>query len=97
MRQGKWSRGIGAEVEIELLNIRPNATYQRRLIRGWESLSGSTIKGRAVKWGACYARSRDSALSKIGTYTEIKGTNSKRILVVGDTAVTLVQIGFDLT
>jgi hypothetical protein len=97
IQQGKWSRGINSEVALATDNLRPNANYQYNLIKGWEALSGSTIKGRAVKWGACYARSRDSALSKIGTYTEIKGAHGKRILVVGTTAVTLVRIGFDLT
>lgn len=39
--------------------------YQRNLIRGSETWSGSSLKGKAAKYGAHYARSRRALLERL--------------------------------
>ena len=52
--------------------------YQRELLEGFHSWSGSSLKGRASSYGAHYAASRDSlmrrinaALDPLGAYTDV--------------------------
>jgi hypothetical protein len=61
--------------------------YQRNLLRGYESLSGSTLKGRAKEYGGRYQRSACSLLRRMTAagvaWTEERGTHGRRILVIG--------------
>ena len=63
-------------------------SYQRDLVMGLESISGSTLQGKAGQWGGKYAHSRDRLLErldrigiKVGRATDHKG---RRVLVLGD-------------
>ena len=61
-------------------------SYQVALLRGNESLSGSTLKGRAKTWGARYHESRLSLLARLRAagfrVTERRAEHGARILVV---------------
>lgn len=61
--------------------------YQRNLLRGVESLSGSTLKGKARNWGGRYAEARRNILARMTgagiAWCERKGDHGKRILVIG--------------
>lgn len=64
--------------------------YQRALICGQESLSGSTLRGEARRWGAQYARSRDAVLERIQDQTDVsvyeirRPRGGRRVLVLVD-------------
>lgn len=61
--------------------------YQRGLLEGYESLSGSTLRGAARSYGARYAESRAALLSRMTAagipWHERRGARNKRILVIG--------------
>ena len=61
--------------------------YQRNVILGIESLSGSTLKGKAKNYSGRYARSRDNLLDRMKKagvkFEEVCGDHNKRILVIG--------------
>lgn len=61
--------------------------YQRDLLLGLENLSGSTLKGEAKNWAGKYAKSRRNLLSRLTkagiVWSEKKGNNNRRILVIG--------------
>ncbi len=61
--------------------------YQRNLLRGIESLSGSTLKGKARKYSTRYSISRINLLNRIKNaniiVSECKGKHNSRILVIG--------------
>ncbi len=61
--------------------------YQRNLLDGVESLSGSTLKGKAAKYSSRYARSRANYLDRLKTagiqIDERRGPKGKRILIIG--------------
>ena len=60
--------------------------YQRDLIRGVETLSGSSLAGKAQRWSSRYAQSRDNLLARLmaaGVGHEVRGRYRKRILVIG--------------
>lgn len=61
--------------------------YQENLIRGIESLSGATLRGRAKAYGAHYKRSRENLLARMTAagipWREERGPHGKRILVIG--------------
>lgn len=61
--------------------------YQRDLLDGVESLSGSTLKGKAARYGGFYAVSRTNYLKRLRAagihVTEERGPKGKRILVIG--------------
>ncbi len=61
-------------------------SYQVGIVRGRESLSGSTLTGKAASYGGHYARSRASLLSRLasaGLATEVRGPKGRRVLVIG--------------
>lgn len=39
--------------------------YQRDLLRGWARWSGADLRGKANKYGAHYARSREGLVSRL--------------------------------
>ena len=55
--------------------------YQRDLLAGRESWSGSTLRGSAAKWGARYAESRRGLLERIEKHPGI--ARARVALVVG--------------
>ena len=62
-------------------------TYQKNLVHGVESLSGSTLTGKAKNWGGKYAQSRNSLLKRLedaNLAMEAQGSKGKRILVIDD-------------
>jgi len=82
---GKWADVDGAVLETALACTR--GSYQRGVVLGLESLSGSTLRGKAKKYGVHYARSRTNLLSRLKragvAVSERKGTHGRRILVLG--------------
>lgn len=62
--------------------------YQEDVIRGIESLSGATLRGRAKQYGAQYKRSRENLLKRMTEagipWREERGPHGKRILVIGE-------------
>src|SRR5690606_38439817 len=60
-------------------------TYQENLLRGIESLSGATLKGRAKQFWARYRASRENLLARMTEagipWREERGEHGKRILV----------------
>jgi hypothetical protein len=78
VEQGAWRRACKLA----------HGSYQRRLLHGWQSLSGADLKGRARSWARRYEQSRESFLVRcrkagiaIGEETADHGL---RRLVVGD-------------
>jgi len=61
--------------------------YQRNLVLGYESLSGSTLRGRASNWNSKYASSRDNLLQRLREsgvpVSERREDHNRRILVIG--------------
>jgi hypothetical protein len=82
----KWTRIACPEAETAALAL-CRGTYQRDLVLGCESLSGSTLKGAAKKFGGKYARSRADLLARMTAggvkWSEEKGERGARILVIG--------------
>lgn len=64
--------------------------YQRNLLRGRESLSGSTLRGKAQRFGGRYAGSRRSLLGRLrgaGFRVSVRtAEHGARLLVVERTA-----------
>lgn len=62
--------------------------YQEDVIRGIESLSGATLRGKAKAYGAHYKRSRENLLKRMTEagipWREERGPHGKRILVIGE-------------
>lgn len=63
-----------------------SGNYQRGLVTGRESLSGSTLRGKAKSYGSHYARSRDNLLGRLSraglVVGEKKGAHGARLLVI---------------
>lgn len=63
-------------------------SYQRDLLDGHESLSGSTLRGTARSYSGRYAVSRAALLARIDAAgipcTEVRGRHGKRVLVIGE-------------
>ncbi len=65
------------------------SSYQRALLMGGENLSGSTLKGKAKKYGATYAHSRKDLLSrmsdaKVPWREAVTYASGRRILILGN-------------
>lgn len=60
--------------------------YQRALLQGEHNLSGSTLKGKAARYGAQYARSRAGLIRRLHQAGidagERRGEHGRRILVL---------------
>jgi hypothetical protein len=65
--------------------------YQRRLLRGWQSLSGAELRGRGRRWASKYQESRQNLflrLLRAGILVgEERADHGLRRLVIGDPAV----------
>lgn len=71
----------------ELALQQARGSYQDNLLRGYESWSGASLKGKAKKWSGRYARSRDSLiarLTKVGLDCEFRyvGRYRRKVLYV---------------
>jgi len=62
-------------------------SYQQNLLRRSEALSGSTLKGKAKRYGARYKASAASLIARCRAHGirigERRGEHGKRILVIG--------------
>jgi hypothetical protein len=60
--------------------------YQRDIVLGYQALSGSTLKGKAKKWGGKYYRSRLNLIFRLRAngfnVWERTGLHNRRILVI---------------
>lgn len=81
-----WTR-IENQADLDRALDLAQGTYQRDLLLGRESLSGSTLKGRARSYGGRYQASRDGLLRRMTEagipWSEEKGERGRRILVIG--------------
>ncbi len=61
-------------------------SYQRNLVHGVESVSGSTLRGKAKHWGLRYQESRCNLLRRLRkaglAVTERIGEHGRRVLVL---------------
>lgn len=84
MKRMYWSE-IAPDVLAAALPL-ARGSYQRDLLRGVESLSGSTLKGRAREWGARYQAHRTALLARLRAagfrVSERRAEHGARILVV---------------
>lgn len=81
-----WTKINNREAHAAALAL-ARGGYQRSLINGHENLSGSTLKGKAKRYGWRYAKSRAALLARMTAagvpwYEEI-GAHNARILVIG--------------
>lgn len=78
---------INKEVEAKALEIAGKNCFQRDLILGYERLSLSTLKGKALRWKLGYVRSRDNLFAKLWQagipVGEATGPKGHRLLVLG--------------
>lgn len=85
---GQWTEIHLEDAEWEIAWKQARGSYQRDLLRGNENLSGSTLRGKAKSYGGHYARSRNNLLARLDAaiipWSEKKGKNGQRILVLGD-------------
>jgi len=85
INQGSWTAVLDPEAEKKALRL-CRGKYQRELVMGRESLSGSTLKGKAAKWSGRYYRSRCALmerLQKAGVGREAIAPSGRRVLVIG--------------
>jgi len=90
-----WSRVVNT-FDFERAMKLARGSYQKDILFGRESMSGSTLRGRASKWSNKYRTSRFSLLNRLqkhGIKTElVKGENGQIILVIGDTREGMMNI-----
>lgn len=83
---GTYAR-IADRSEFDKALCLARGSYQTDLLHGCEALSGSTLRGKARRYGGKYARSRDSLLSRMTAagiaWKEERGAHGKRVLVIG--------------
>jgi len=62
--------------------------YQESIIAGDESVSGSTLTGKAKRYGSSYARSRKALLARLREagipHCVTIGANRRHVLVIGE-------------
>jgi len=79
-----WSKYSSVALD-KALTVAKGA-YQRNLLLGIESLSGSTLKGKARQYGARYAESRRNLLARVRAagvvVSEERASRNRRILVL---------------
>jgi len=82
-----YSRILCEDAYLKALDL-CKGRYQENLIRGIESLSGTTLRGKARQYGAQYKRSRENLLKRMTQagipWKEERGPHGKRILVIGE-------------
>jgi hypothetical protein len=82
---GRWTEILSAEALETALSL-ARGEYQRALVLGYESLSGSTLRGKASRYGARYAESRRNLLRRLEEagllVDERRAERGRRILVL---------------
>lgn len=85
-----WTLVLDEAALDAALNL-ARGSYQRDLLLGRESLSGSTLTGAAKSWGGRYAASRRGLLARMSeagiAWCEARGPHGRRVLVLGADAV----------
>jgi hypothetical protein len=81
----KWTEIQDDETETLALQ-QAKGSYQFDLILGYENLSGSTLRGKAARYGAKYAESRFNLIRRLREagfhVTERRAEKNARILVI---------------
>lgn len=81
-----WTEVTSPEVLERALRC-ARGCYQRDLLDGRESLSGSTLRGSATRYGDLYARSRRNLLRRVRAagipVSERRAAHGRRVLVIG--------------
>lgn len=72
---------------LEIADTLAKGCFQRGLIRGRDSISLATLKGKAKKYGAHYRRSADNFITRLSAHPslivrEVIGDHNRRELVV---------------
>ncbi len=89
---GQWTNYLGSRIEQKFaLSVAwelAKGSYQKNIVRGVDSLSGSTLTGKARQYGGTYAASRSSLLQRLAaderlTVGEERGERGARILAIG--------------
>jgi len=84
---GDWTV-VSSEAVLAAALKQCRGCYQRNLVRGNENLSGSTLKGKAARYGSRYAASRRNLLARLEAagipVGERVGVRGRRILALGD-------------
>ena len=84
----RWAVYDNEEVLARALAL-ARGIYQRLLVLGYASLSGSTLRGRAKVFGLHYRRSARSLLARLraaGLASEVRTRpHGRRVLVIYDT------------
>lgn len=83
---GRWSR-VYDRAAYDAAFALARGDYQRNILNGTEALSGSTLRGKASRYGAVYARSRRNLIARIRAagiaIGEERGPRGARILAIG--------------
>ena len=62
-------------------------SYQRNILRGVESLSGSTLRGKAKRFGGRYQASAQNLIARCRraglAVSETRGPHGRRMIVIG--------------
>ena len=65
--------------------------YQHNVLAGVEALSGSTLTGKAARYGSRYAESRRNLLARMTAagiaHGQVRAAKGKRVLVIGAVVV----------
>ena len=90
---GRWTVVLHCD-EYDAALACARGSYQRALLQGRESLSGSTLRGKASRYGNKYALSRDNLLRRMTDanveWCEHRTLRSgRRVLVIGCAGVAL--------
>ena len=90
---GRWTVALNCDEHDAALAC-ARGSYQRALLQGRESLSGSTLRGKASRYGNKYAESRDNLLRRMTDagveWCEHRTLRSgRRVLVIGCAGVAL--------
>ena len=85
-RTGEWVEIVDYAAYFDALRL-ARGSYQRNILRGFESLSGSTLRGKAVSYSGRYRRSSAALLERVAhegiPWHERIGDHGRRILVLG--------------
>lgn len=87
---GDWTDATPEALEVAMRHAK--GSYQRNILRGQESLSGSTLRGKAVLWKGRYQRSCANLLARVASagveVSERREARGKRVLVLRMKGVT---------
>ena len=91
----KFVKVYDASVQEAALRL-CKGSYQRNIVLGRESLSGSTLKGKAKNWSMKYAHSRNALLLRFKeaglSVHEEQQDHGRRVLVFGEPGCTCDQL-----